>query len=333
MDPYALDAAARCARVVIEEMTDLPEPLVTIEVDLRDFSFLPIDITRLFDSEFHARANDAEWRAGITLWLKSFHQVPAASLPDDDVLLTRLSEHGRDIDSWKAVRKMALWGWVKCSDGRLYHPVVAEKAMEAYKKKQSSSIRGKIGNEKRWGKKQPMAEGSPKDHLAIAEGSLDDKKFFAQGSQGTGTGTGTGTGNIKNYDANASLSADIDASADSAVQTAENKPGEPENTGTNDKTPPCPHQKIIDLYHKHLAPFCPKVRIWEGQRPKKLLTLWKQNPDLEWWDGFFAYCAESKFLTGRSPPRQGAPPFVATMEWLISPTNFQKIYEGMYHRG
>ncbi|HGM8473132.1 TPA: DUF1376 domain-containing protein [Pseudomonas aeruginosa] len=83
---------------------------------------MPLDIARLFGSEFHARASDGEWRAGLTLWLKSYHQVPAGSLPDDDVALARLAEYGRDLKSWRAVKDGALHGWVKCSDGRLYHP-------------------------------------------------------------------------------------------------------------------------------------------------------------------------------------------------------------------
>ena len=113
-------------------MTELPEPLTPADCDLRDFQFMPIDIVRLFNSRFHAIANDAEWRAGITLWLKSFHQVPAASIPDDDIELTRLAEFGRDVKAWKKVRAVALHGWIKCSDGRLYHPVVAEKVMESW---------------------------------------------------------------------------------------------------------------------------------------------------------------------------------------------------------
>lgn len=48
-------------------MTDVPEPLTPADCDLRDFQFMPIDIVRLFNSRFHAIANDAEWRAGITL--------------------------------------------------------------------------------------------------------------------------------------------------------------------------------------------------------------------------------------------------------------------------
>jgi hypothetical protein len=114
---------------------ELPEPLVPAYVDLRDFPFMPVDINRLFGSEFHARASDGEWRAGFTLWLKSWHQQPAASLPSDDVGLCRLAELGRDLKSWARVRDMALYGWIKCSDGRLYHPVVAEKALESWAKK------------------------------------------------------------------------------------------------------------------------------------------------------------------------------------------------------
>lgn len=116
-------------------MTDLPDPLTPADCDLRDFQFMPIDIVRLFSSRFHAIANDAEWRAGFTLWLKSFHQVPAGSIPDDDIELTRLAEFGRDVKSWKKVREVALHGWVKCSDGRFYHPVVSEKATESWERR------------------------------------------------------------------------------------------------------------------------------------------------------------------------------------------------------
>lgn len=112
-------------------MSELPAPLSPADCDLRDFPFLPLDIQRLFNSQFHALATDAAWRAGVTLWLKSFHQVPAGSVPDDDVSLARLAEMARDVKGWRKIKEMALYGWVKCSDGRLYHPVVAEKAAEA----------------------------------------------------------------------------------------------------------------------------------------------------------------------------------------------------------
>jgi hypothetical protein len=138
-----LSALAACAGKIVAGgiVTDLPVPLTPADCDLRDFPFMPLDIARLFNSEFHARANDSEWRAGITLWLKSFHQVPAGSIPDDEVSLARLAELGRDVKSWKKVKDVALYGWVKCSDGRLYHPVVAEKAAEAWAGKKAQRAR------------------------------------------------------------------------------------------------------------------------------------------------------------------------------------------------
>jgi hypothetical protein len=128
----------------------LPEPLTPADCDLRDFQFMPVDIVRLFNSEFHARSSDSEWRAGMTLWLKSYHQIPAASIPDDDTALARLAEFGRDVKAWKKIREMVLYGWVKCSDGRLYHPVVAEKVLEAWIEKLANSLSGAAGNAKRW---------------------------------------------------------------------------------------------------------------------------------------------------------------------------------------
>lgn len=114
-------------------MTELlPEPLVPPEVDLRGYGFMPLYGHHLFGSEFNARCNDAEWRAGVTLWWAAWNQVPAASLPDDDVALCRLADLGRDLKAWRKIRANALHGFVKCSDGRLYHKFLAQHAIEAW---------------------------------------------------------------------------------------------------------------------------------------------------------------------------------------------------------
>lgn len=194
-------------------MTDqLPAPLVPAEVDLRDFAFMPLDVTRLFNSRFHAVSNDAEWRAGVTLWCKSWQQVPCGSLPDDDIELCRLAELGRDLKAWRKVRENALHGWVKCSDGRLYHAVVTEKAAEAWAKKRKASEKGKLGNEKRWGKaragdESAMGQGSGEqsqdnggsDPQGIAQGVAEG---LAQGVAGAShrdrKGQGQGEGIEKN---------------------------------------------------------------------------------------------------------------------------------------
>jgi hypothetical protein len=190
-------------------MSSSPLPLTPPDCDLRDFSFMPVDIVRLFGSRFHAVANDAEWRAGVTLWLKSFHQVPAGSLPSDETELCRLAELGRDLKAWRKVKTVALHGWVLCADGRLYHPVVCEKAGEAFEKRKSFRERGKKGNAKRWKQLDlapQLADGQVPENIreavseppdeGIPEPSLSDSsaspKAVAGQSQGTGTGTGTG---------------------------------------------------------------------------------------------------------------------------------------------
>lgn len=133
-------------------MTDaLPDPLVPPEVDLRDFQFTPIFRARLFGSSFHARSSDAEWRAGVTLWMKSWDQVPAGTLPDDDIDLCRLAEFGRDMKGWAKVRAGALHGWCKCTDGRLHHAVVAQGVLEAWGKRKSAKHRGAQGGAAKWG--------------------------------------------------------------------------------------------------------------------------------------------------------------------------------------
>lgn len=106
-------------------------PLTPIESDLRDFAFMPLDVIRLVDSDLTAIASGDEFKAAVILWCKAWHQVPAASLPDDDRMLAHLSGYGRDVKGWQKVRDVALRGFVKCDDGRLYHPVIAEKAIEA----------------------------------------------------------------------------------------------------------------------------------------------------------------------------------------------------------
>ena len=183
-----------------------PKPLVASDVMLQDFRFLPIDITRLFGSRFHAIASDSEWRAGVTLWLKSYHQVPAGSLPNDDIELARLAEFGRNLKDFLKVKQVALYGWIECADGRLYHQVVAEKVNEAWAKKQQQREKGLRGNAKRWGAHQkkptesihnddggpPMtaetayptgiAQGSPRDRTAIPQRSHRHRTRMPQAS-------------------------------------------------------------------------------------------------------------------------------------------------------
>lgn len=122
-------------------------PLVPQGVDLRGFAFTPVEFDRLFKSETWLLSTSAEKVAAITLWGRSWAQVPAGSLPNDDRMLAHLSDAG---PAWKKVKGMALRNWQLASDGRMYHPVVCEKALEAWLEKLATQLSSGAGNAKRW---------------------------------------------------------------------------------------------------------------------------------------------------------------------------------------
>jgi hypothetical protein len=124
-------------------------PPVPADADLRHFRKVPILAQRLFDSRFNKIATDAEFRAGLNLWLKSWFQVPAGSLPLDDVELVGLSGYGENMEGWLFVKATALHGWFLGTDGRLYNKTVAEVVNEALKKSRKQSENAKSGWEKR----------------------------------------------------------------------------------------------------------------------------------------------------------------------------------------
>src|SRR5689334_16258163 len=104
---------------------------------------MPVDTVCVLDSDLFAVSTGDEFKAGTALQYKSWHQVPAGSLPNDDRVLAHLSGAGT---RWKRVKAMALRGFVLCSDGRFYHPVIAEKALEAWEHRKAQRAKAA----KRW---------------------------------------------------------------------------------------------------------------------------------------------------------------------------------------
>lgn len=174
---------------------DLIAPPVPPKTDLRCFDFMPLDVNRILQSDFNAKASDAEFRAAVTLWCHAWHQVPAGSLPDDDAILAQLAGFGRGRfaqKEWLAVKGMALYGFRKATDGRLYHGVLAEKATGAAKKKENFRERSRKANAARWsmsatydaGENEDLARRSEADRLeGVREGSNKDPLSIPSGSQ------------------------------------------------------------------------------------------------------------------------------------------------------
>lgn len=110
----------------------LPAPPIPDNVDLRTFDDMPLGVRELRDSDTAAEVSDAAFRAAVMLWCAAWHQIPAASLPNDDQKLARLAGYGRETRGWGRVREQALRGFRLCSDGRLYHLYMVEKAKKAW---------------------------------------------------------------------------------------------------------------------------------------------------------------------------------------------------------
>lgn len=117
---------------------------------------------------------------------------------------------------------------------------------------------------------------------------------------------------------------------------------EPDGDKPEKGIPPCPHAKLIALYHD-LCPTLDRVKTWNGARPGYARGRWREtferlnlkteDEGLAWFREFFEAVAESPWLTGKIPSRDAdKEPFVADLEWLLRPKNFAKTIEGRYWR-
>jgi hypothetical protein len=117
---------------------DLPEPFVPPDIDVRDLDGFMLNVERLLASELWALCSGDEFKAAMALWMRAWKQVPGGSLPDDERVLAVFSGAGR---TWPRLREMALRGFIKCNDGRLYHRVLCEEVKRAAERKKQYMAR------------------------------------------------------------------------------------------------------------------------------------------------------------------------------------------------
>jgi hypothetical protein len=157
-----------------------PEPLAPADLDLRSFPSMLLDVQRLRDSDL-AAGDPAHLGLALIAWAVSWHQLPAGSLPNNDAVLARLMGFGRDLKGWRGVREHALHGYVLCSDDRLYHPVVIEKATECYERNMARSRKAQKAAQARWEQSSSNAQASTKHHAqAVLVHSVSTPQADAQ---------------------------------------------------------------------------------------------------------------------------------------------------------
>ncbi len=113
-------------------MTDLPAPPVPPDADLTDFKFMPLEVERLRRSRAWLICKRRPELAFfmLNLWTAAWHSRPAGSLEDDDDVLADAAMCSPE--RWPDIRADVMRGWFKASDGRLYHPIVAEKVLDSW---------------------------------------------------------------------------------------------------------------------------------------------------------------------------------------------------------
>lgn len=125
----------------------LPEPLVSAEIDISKLDGFMLDTVRLLGSELVALSTGEEFKAAVLLWCRAWKQTPPCSLPADDRVLASFAMVPPN--RWSKVKGMALRGFVTCSDGRLYHKVLAADCLRAWEALTKRRDRTKAATEAR----------------------------------------------------------------------------------------------------------------------------------------------------------------------------------------
>lgn len=167
-------------------MNAQPAPFTPADCDLRGYEWMPLFGARLFASNFEAHASDLAFRIAIKLYWECWQQVPAASLPNDDVQLCRLAGLGRDLKLWRKLRADGvLHGFVLCADDRLYHGLIAEEAIKAWECRQRQQHEQEGWRERKRRQRASRSNGSgehvPRDILDCHAGHHGGQKPMSRG--------------------------------------------------------------------------------------------------------------------------------------------------------
>jgi hypothetical protein len=161
-----------------QSMANTPEPPISSDANVRSIADMPLAVETIF--AFAKEVSLQVLGAAMLLRCWAWHQVPTGSLLDNDEALAAMVGLRRDV--WQRLRALALDGFARCSDGRLYHHGIVERAlavladvekkekrMAADRRRQKASYdRRKLARETGNGTPEPNAEivAAPSDVIA-----------------------------------------------------------------------------------------------------------------------------------------------------------------------
>lgn len=302
-------------------------PLTQPDCDLQDFPFMPLHVARLRDSDLAATVDpEAAWYA-VMLWAASWHQIPAASLPNDEMVLTRLCGLGRDVKTFRKCREGALHGFVLCDDNRLYHPVVAEQANAAWKAKQEQRWRTECARIKKFNQRNGtdyefptledfIASGcEPVPMTASSKSPQCPQSVSPECPQGHGGDVPRENTSKRQGEGQGQRDTIIDANA-SILEVAQIDE-EPE--GDNLKP-----EHFVEAWNELAGKLAkPRIRDLTPERRQKLKARINGHT-IEDFQEVLGNIERSPFLSSEKGK-------FCTFDWVLSKGNFQKILEGNYN--
>jgi hypothetical protein len=305
------------------------------DCDLRSMAWFPLHHKRLRRSSWWLKASDQAKAISVELWCEAYEQVPAASLPDDDIALSVAAGFGRrDLSGWLAVKAEVMGPWVLCADGRWYHPTLAEIAVETWSTLQDRRRRER--EKKRRKRGSPGEDGDdPRGTGVVSPGEIATQDITGQDT----------TEDHKSADADSSASpphVQVGNAPDAApVPEGPDYGEEPEMVGV--VTVGARHaadlalvparidevRQAFDLYNEaareHGWSVAEKLT---DDRRKKLKARLRSSKGLVGWMQALKQVTESDFLMGRRPGRDG--PFKMHLDFLLQSSSFQRLIEGRY---
>jgi len=296
---------------------------------------MPLQVARFRDSDFAASVHPEAGWYGVLLWAASWHQIPAGSLPDNDTMLMRLVGLGRDARTWKKHRAEALYGFVLCSDGRLYHPTVAEQANKAWNEKVLQRHRTFCGAVRKHNERNPEnklqspsfeewdALGRP-DRVTPVVTDLSRvtarkvARDIGSKRQGQGQGQGESIEELPNGSLSTAPADDLPLSDEFHLDLQEEVIPHP---------PPLTPLDIVETWNDMAPQYgLPVVRgkLSEARRRSCAARI-REHPDRETWAIAFRSITESKWLQGDND--RG---WRADFDFLVQAKSFTKLIEGSY---
>lgn len=305
-------------------------PLTPADCDLRSFPFMPLEVDRLLESDLFALSSGDAFKAAFTLWAKSWRQVPAASIPDNEAWLARAV--CMTLDQWTAVAPMALRGWVRCADGRLYHPVVACRALRAWLEKIGLKDRSAKGNATRH-------QGFVYDPDHYARRKAEAISLLARLQPDAAAEFGvvlTGDETAPSGTASGSLGCPMGTGSGSQLNKTELNQTQPNSTEREVSSSADDASADLDLAleaWRDTAARCglAQLRALNDTRRKKLLAILKAH-GLDGWREALEAVEASSFLRGAKPGRDGRA-WKVDFDFLVTPGRFLKVIEGAYADG